>query len=225
MVLYRLFITDITDYGNQRCIAGWDVGRGKMIRPEPAPGSFWPVGAVGPHAQFELGALVEFDACVPKTPTGYPHQTEDRVVTGASRRLRILTTSERRQILDETLSANLDDLYEGNLQVENRRGFVPLGVNCRSLGAVEVAAAEVRIFEDTDWGKKRLRCQMQHGGSMIMPTVTSTLIRQRYRDEGIMAVLRQLAPARTLHLRVGLARAFPQKPDRCYIQVNDIFPI
>ena len=35
MANYQLLITDVTNCGDLRCVAGWDLDRGKMVRPEP----------------------------------------------------------------------------------------------------------------------------------------------------------------------------------------------
>ena len=225
MAEYRLLISDITEFGSLRCVAGWDLDREKMIRPEPSPGDFWPESVTGPGAPFGRGAIVEFEARTPSPVTEYPHRTEDRVVIGRVKRTQTLSASERLAILSGTTSEDLDSLFDSNLQVENMRGYIPRGTQCRSLGAIEVDASAVSIFEDTDWGKKRLRCRMRHGNRTIHPTVTSTLARETYRAGGIEAVSERLANARRLHLRIGLARSFAQQPDRCYVQINDIYVV
>jgi hypothetical protein len=38
---YRIIVTEVTNYGNLYCVAGWDLEQNAMVRPEPAPASFW----------------------------------------------------------------------------------------------------------------------------------------------------------------------------------------
>jgi hypothetical protein len=82
MEKFRLLITDLTTYGQLRCIAGWDLDRKRMIRPEPRPGDFWPAAQTGAGTPFCPGAIAVFSAAPPKPVTDYPHLTEDHVVEG-----------------------------------------------------------------------------------------------------------------------------------------------
>jgi hypothetical protein len=81
MAKYKLLITEVTNFGDLRCVAGWDLDRGKMIRPEPHPKGFWQTNYIAPTGPFEVGKTVEFEAENPNPATDYPHLTEDRVVT------------------------------------------------------------------------------------------------------------------------------------------------
>jgi len=225
MAQHRLLITDITDYGTSlHCVAGWDIDRKKMVRPEPAPAAFWPANQVGPGKTFEHAAMVEFNAGPPNPPTHYPHRTEDRVVVGSIRRIEKLPKRERDRILGATISPNLDDVFDENLQVKNLKGYILRGTECRSLGAIEVDAATFQIFEEASLeGKKKLRCFVRHKTGVIHPTLPSTRIRALWKEEGINSVKAKFRSASRLHLRIGLARAFPE--DRCYVQVNDLYII
>jgi hypothetical protein len=80
MAKYRLLITDLTEYGELRCVAGWDLDRNKMIRPEPYAGGFWHQSYCGAGRVFTPGNIVTFDANLPEPKTDLPHLNEDRVV-------------------------------------------------------------------------------------------------------------------------------------------------
>src|SRR2546430_1970731 len=81
MAAYHLLITEVTNFGKLRCVAGWDLDREKMIRPEPHPTGFWQADKIAPAGKFEVGKTASFIGTKPNPATGYPHMTEDRVVT------------------------------------------------------------------------------------------------------------------------------------------------
>ena len=83
MPAYQVLVTDITNFGDLRCVAGWDLDRSKMIRPEPSPGGFWPASKIAPNGPFGLGKVAKFVATEPSRATDYPHRTEDRVESNA----------------------------------------------------------------------------------------------------------------------------------------------
>ena len=79
---YRIVVTEVTLYGRLRCVAGFDLDRGVMIRPEPEPAGFWEAKVCGPNTTFHPGHVVEFRGERPQT--ALPHNTEDIVVGGGS---------------------------------------------------------------------------------------------------------------------------------------------
>ena len=220
---YRLLVTDITEFGSLRCVAGWDLDRSVMIRPEPQPGAFWPMVSVGPARAFSVGAVVEFRGQPPNPATPYPHFTEDRVVVGSvTRSASTLGVDRRRQFLAATLSQSMDDLFSCQMQWSNRTRFVAEGVQCRSLGAIEIGASAIQFREDTSKAKSRPRCLISGSGGPMDFSITSLALRELHRSGGIEAIRASLQHASRLHLRIGLARAFPGQPGRCYVQVNGI---
>jgi hypothetical protein len=220
---YRLVVTDITEFGTLRCVAGWDTDRNCMIRPEPHPGGFWQTARVGPASTFAEGATIEFDGQHPTPATPYPHMTEDRVVVGAVTRTGTLTGPGLIRCLANTISPSIAVLFGGHLQTPTAAGFVSEGTQRPSLGAIEVDAIGMLIYDDTDWGKKRLRCSIPGAGRTLHPSITSLTLRKLYRQGGTAAAEASLVPATRLHLRIGLARAFPAQPGKCYLQVNGIY--
>src|SRR4051794_10573696 len=87
---YEIVVTYITNYGSLYCVAGWDLERRHMIRPEP-PGAnaaeaskFWGGGFAGPGKIFSVGNAVRFKATRPPADFLFPHATEDRIVAGVT---------------------------------------------------------------------------------------------------------------------------------------------
>jgi len=220
---YRLLVTDITEFGSLRCVAGWDLDRQVMIRPEPHPAGFWPATATGARREFAVGNVIEFEGQLPDPATPYPHLTEDRIVCGLVARSTItLSAAERTRVLARTLSQSIADIFSGQMQRTGRGGFVPEGIRSRSLGAIETDPSAVRFWEDTSKDKKRPRCIISGTGGQMDLSVTSLALRELHRKGGIDAVIASLRQASRLHLRIGLARAFSAQPGRCYVQVNGI---
>jgi len=90
MLSYEIVVTDVTCYGNLYCVAGWDPGRGHMVRPEP-PGAnaaeaskFWDEERAGVGRIFSAGNVVRFAAMPPPSNFPFPHATEDRILVKES---------------------------------------------------------------------------------------------------------------------------------------------
>ncbi len=128
---YCVLVTEVTEYGALRCVAGWDLDRQMMVRPEPRPGDFWPAVMTGPTAPFRVGTVVEFLGQSPEPATAYPHFTEDRVVTGlVTPSLVTLSAAELAKTLTATVSASIQDIFGGHVQVARMSAFVAEGTQC-----------------------------------------------------------------------------------------------
>lgn len=223
MAAYSLLVTDVTDYGSLRCVAGWDVHRHKMIRPEPYPGGFWGADRINTK-EFCRGAIVEFDAVEPRPPTSYPHLTEDRVVTGAITAASKLQKKDLWELLDASKSTNLDDLFSNNLIYDGLKGFVPKDSACSSLGGIEIGSDCASVEDYVNYGgKKRLRLRFEHNGRMLAPNLTSSRSHEIYQQGGLSELNNRLKKADRVHLRIGLARAFGAQPNKCYLQINGFY--
>lgn len=223
MADYSILITDVTNYGDLRCVAGWDLKRGKMIRPEPWPGSFWPSGRINKN-EFFRGAIATFSAFPPTPETDYPHFTEDRVVKGSISSGAALSQTDRWKALTDSRAKDLDALFGGNLVYTGSKAFVARGTKCASLGGIEIDPKGV-VIEDykNQNNKTRLRVWFSNGGQTLAPNLTSSEAHDRYQKKGLKALNDIIANAKRLHLRIGLARGFPAMPDRCYLQINGIY--
>src|SRR5689334_22758537 len=134
MDTYQLLITEVTNFGDLRCVAGWDLDREKMIRPEPHPTGFWQIDKIAPAGKFEVGKTVSFVGTKPNPVTDYPHLTEDRVVTSQIAVGPVLDAAKKKRALHQAAFDSLDEIFDGKLVVDGLKAYVPVGTRCRSLG-------------------------------------------------------------------------------------------
>lgn len=223
MAEYRLLVTDITNFGDLRCVAGWDLDRSKMIRPEPFPGGFWHSDKTAPSGPFELGGTVQFAAKKPHPMTEYPHLTEDRVVTGEITVAAPLEDRAAKKLLQSAAFNSLDDLFDSKLVVDGDKAYVPVGAECPSLGGLVVPAKRVAVESYHNFkGKQRLRLRFRDPNYSLAPNLTSTKAYEIHAAGEIDELNMRISKASKLLLRVGLARGFPEVPDRCYMQINGL---
>jgi hypothetical protein len=154
---YRVIVTDVTDYGDMHCVAGWDLLTERMVRPEPAPQSFWPAMYVGPEQIFWPGHVVEFEADLPRDQP-LPHATEDVVVRRDTlQRVDRIGLGDLASRVADSVNADLETLFAGNLVLAGSSASVPAGSNCRSLGAIELDRASLQLSEINRDGRRKLR--------------------------------------------------------------------
>jgi hypothetical protein len=224
MATYRLLITEVTNYGDLRCVAGWDLDRQEMIRPEPHREGFWPAESIGPTKSFDLGKTAQFEAADPVPPTDYPHLTEDRVVSGKVAPGTQMSDADFRKLLRETAFPTLAELFERNLILDGSKAYIPNGTQCRSLGGLEVDVKGVVVESYHNYqGKLRLRLRFLDAAGYLGPNLTSTRAYHALHAGNIDALIAEIKGASKLVLRMGLARAFPK--DQCYLQVNEFFVV
>lgn len=239
MPSHRLIITEVTSYGDLYCVAGWDVDRGAMIRPEPYSANaavqasrFWREPFAGPGKLFEVGNFVRL-ADITDAPFDFefPHRTEDRIVTRGSE-AEILSQHSPAQIAQAVaggVSNSLRAVFGPNLQRTwtgpgSTKAYVPRGNVGRSLGAIETTPTRVRLTENTyNPAKPQLRALIKDGLTTYDLSVTSASIRTLWKAQGVDAVRAELANCQRVHIRVGLSRPFPDKPNECYAQVNGLY--
>lgn len=223
MADYRLLVTEITNYGDLRCVAGWDLDRSKMIRPEPHPKGFWQSGQTGPNGPFKLGATVHFSAKKPSPNTDYPHLTEDRVVIGDVSAGTRLGSGAARELLRDAAFNSLEDLFDGNLVIDGDKAYVPVGAQCASLGGLIVPAKGAVVESYRNYkGQQRLRLRFRDPQQLLAPNLTSSKAYEMHAAGEIDQLNARISKGRELMLRIGLARGFQGVPDRCYMQVNGL---
>lgn len=220
-----MLVTDVTIVGDERCVAGWDMTKRYMIRPESSPGAFWPASIARPGEAFETGAIASFKIALGQPKTRYPHRSEDRTVEGEVSRLRAPNAGTTLQTLRSIASPHIQHVFGGKVRVENERAFVPLDTKCASLGGINIRSHEIALVENVIEGKKRLRCRLKIGNAIAFPSVTAADLRRLHATEGFQAVRRHVERNRMLHLRLGLSRLFTGIHGRCYLQVNGIYGI
>lgn len=239
MNVYQLAITDVTRYGELYCVAGWDLQRGRMVRPEPPganagyePSRFWRGEYAGPGKVFDVGNVVTLaSALSPPADFPLPHRREDRIVQwGSNLNLDFyLDTPDLINAVAGSVSANVRLAFDGGLVkawngAGSTKAFVKLGHDGRSLGALETTPDKVHFKESSyDPAKLQLRALVRDGITTYDLSVTSEELKRIWKSEGISAVRDKIAQGDRLHIRLGLSRPFPARPNECYAQVNGIF--
>jgi hypothetical protein len=176
---------------------------------------------VAPKGPFQVGKVAKFEAKKPNPATAYPHFTEDRVVVGEV--LDRPAPQGSTAILQRAAFDTLEQLFDGHLVVDGMKGYVPVDSRCRSLGGLKVNPKEVTMEAYRNpKGKNRLRLRFRVGGLLLAPNVTSSRAYEQYEAGNLDSVNSKISKASALILRIGLARAFPDVPNRCYLQINGL---
>jgi hypothetical protein len=219
-----MVVTDVTIYAADRCVAGWDLEKDCMVRPEPSPGRFWPAIFCGSKSTFHPGHLVSFDGERPRTDL--PHRTEDWVVVGDSLTGHGFAGADVfRGVCLKSLARGPAEVLGSHLNFSNDKAFVPQGSECGSLCALELRASELALFDTLDMkGDTKLRARMPVMGHPLNLSITAKDLKQAYRNDGLEGAKTLLKDADSFHIRLGLARAM-DATGRCYLQINGIYPI
>jgi len=230
---YELIITDVTCYGSLYCVAGWDRLTGRMIRPEPPGASatneasrFWGSDYAGPGKTFAVGNVVKFDATDALPNFLYPHATEDRIVD-TSKPMTVTQTLSNAELVAAVspgVSSTLSEVFDGALvRASSRKAFVPTGNAGRSLGAIEIPPTDITFFEnDWDPNKPKLRARVTSNGLIYDLSVPAESMRSRWKSAGLASLRSDITASNRIHIRAGLSRAMPSRPDECYSQVNGV---
>ena len=118
---------------------------------------------------------------------------------------------------------SLEALFEGNLIIDGQKGYIPVGKKCRSLGGLLVKSDGAAIESYRNFkNKHRLRLRFKVGGQILAPNLTSSKAYELHAKNELDKVNKNIADSSELLLHIGLARAFPDVPNRCYLQVNGL---
>jgi hypothetical protein len=231
VAIYEILITDVTRYGSKFCVAGWDLGRSKMIRPEPSgaraeyeASKFWDGELAGSGKIWSVGNVVRFEASKPVPDFGLPHATEDRVLADGSKLqvLKTLTLNDVAKAARASVASDIPEAFGGGLERQgNGKASVPAGFKGPSLGAVELKAEAIHLHENTWEGKTKLRANINDGSHSYDFSVPAEALGDRWRAVGLKKLQAEVQSCGRVHVRVGLARAWAQNP--CYAQVNGLY--
>lgn len=217
---YRIVVTEVTLYGRLRCVAGFDLDRGVMIRPEPKPADFWEAKVCGANTTFHPGHVVEFRGRRPSTPL--PHNTEDIVVEGRPRRIAVLGADGFRQALERAAAFSPEAVFGDHLRFDRDKAYVPAGAACGSLACQTVEAAGFRLFDQPYRDEHKLRAELKVGGHVLHLGVAAKALKQAFEKAGLAAARDLVPKTGRAQVRLGLARPFKDHPDQCYLQVNGL---
>lgn len=233
MANYEVLVTDVTCYGDLFCVAGWDRNRKQMVRPEPATANaayeasrFWQNDLAGPGQVFAVGNVVKFDANAPPPNFAFPHATEDRVVVGGSW-VEVIGGVQAADIpaaVAEGVSLSLSVAFDGGLtRLASGKAYVPRNYQGRSLGAIEIEPVAIDFYENAFQGNApKLRAMISDGGLTYDLAVTADAARTRWQQGGLNALCADVEASELVHVRLGLSRPFPARPDECFAQINGL---
>ena len=235
MANYEIVVTDVTCYGSTLfCVAGWEPGANRMIRPEPPGAStaseasrFWDARFAGPGRAFAVGNVVRVEAAPAPANFPFPHATEDRIVMDERPMpvVRALNLAETAAAVRAGVSPTLDAAFDNALLTpRSGKAYVAPGERTRSLGALEIRSDGFEFYVNTyKPGRPQLRARLTSGGNRYDLPVTAHAARTRWLTDGIAALQGDVEASNRLHLRVGLSRPFPAMPDQCYVQINGVY--
>jgi hypothetical protein len=203
----------------------------KMVRPEPPwtnlnveASRFWTEDTVGENKVWAAGHIVEFDGSPAGGASAYPHATEDVIVsTWPAKLVDKLSDSNLVAAVAPTVSSSLRKAFDaGLIRAPSMKAYVTEGFAGRSLGALQVSGNQVTFFlENRDDGKIKLRARVADGHFLYDLSSPALASRRLLDQAGIAALRATVLASKMVHLRVGLARAFPH--NQCYAQINGMY--
>ena len=159
-----------------------------------------------------------------------PHNIEDQVISTGS--IKVVSTSAQPWFGTGAppSSSTISDAFEGHV-VSNKvwhqhvqGAHVKIGTNTRSLWAVQVQRGSLKLHEDKFGDNEpKLKLALSDGAKLYDFPISSRALKEAWRANGLPGATGALPSCRTLHVRVGLARAFAGHPDKCNIMVNGIY--
>jgi hypothetical protein len=232
MPIYEVLVTDVTTYGVLYCVAGWDVNGKAMVRPEP-PGAnatsevsrFWDGQWAGPGRYFNVGNVVQFEANPPPANFSFPHATEDRLFVNAIGQGPLHTVSAAQLAATVGVSMGVEAVFGGGLvRAPSGKAYVGKDFKGPSLGALTVAPDALSLYENTfNPNNPKLRAWLRDGQLRYDLAVTADAARTRWLNAGLGTLKADIAACTAVHVRLGLSRPFPQRPDECYAQINGLY--
>jgi hypothetical protein len=224
----RLIITDLTEmHGGNFCVAGWEAQAQRMIRPLPN-GANWTTGLLQQHG-INPGAAIDVAPSGLQHPSVYPHRTEDTVIVGGNITLVNAGPINWFAAGAPPALAKVNQAFGGHLaHSRNWNGalqgvYVPETTEVGSLSAVAVGVGELQLFEDNYQGKTSLRAYIDDGDACYNLPVVAKNFREAYRQGGVGHAQQLLPQQGNVHVRLGLARAWPGQPGRCSLMINGVY--
>jgi hypothetical protein len=223
----RLIITDLTEMSpGNFCVAGWDAQAQRMVRPLPN-GANW-TQALLQQSGIAPGATVQFHALNQPHASVYPQHTEDTRIDAANITLISVgpinwfapnappTQPRLAQAFGNALAFNSE--WNGVRQGVH----VPIGTQVSSLGAILIPSVGIELNEEVYNGKTSLKAVLNDGAHRYKVAVSSLALKVAWRNGGVAAATQALPQTAQIHVRVGLARAFGNPADKCYVMVNGV---
>src|ERR1700732_5379447 len=219
----KLLITEVTEmHGGNFCVAGWRARTRAMVRPLPN-GANWTAVLLAQHG-VGPGATLSVRSNGMQPSGAYPHLTEDTPIDSASITLVSGGPGQWFGTGAPPAAAMLSEAFQGNVGNNSTWGVifqgvhVPAGVSTRSLWGVVIHRERLSFVEDF----QKLKAILDDGAAKYKLAVSSRVLKEAWRNGGLAGVNRALPQTGNLHVRVGLARAFGNPPDKCYVMINGV---
>lgn len=224
----RLLITDLTEMGEgMRCVAGWDIDNHRMVRPLPG-GSNWSTQLIQAH-QLSPGVIVEFTQTVNKHPGSFPHTTEDTEVL--EDQIAVVDRGSVDWVGNDgpnaatTLQAAFGGAVQNTGQFAGaKKGlYITAGTEVCSLGAINIQRTGLTLITDSFPGEApKLKAVINDGQESYRLSVSSHALKAAFAQGGLPAAKAALPTAQILHVRLGLARPFPDAQEKCNLMLNGV---
>lgn len=219
----RLVITDVTEmHGGNYCVAGWNLKAQRMVRPLPN-GANWTARLLQQHG-VAPGASIKVVPSGQQHPSAFPHHTEDTPVNSLD--IQHLDAGpidwfagsappSHGTVLDAFAGHIAHNSVWNNIQ---QGVYVPVGTKVGSLAAVQLPGNAVEFVEEFE----KLKVVLKDGNARYKLAVSSLVLKNAWQQDGLAGVRQALPASQQFHVRLGLARAFGNSPDKCYLMVNGI---
>jgi hypothetical protein len=171
-----------------------------------------------------VGNVVQFDADQPPANFPFPHASEDRLFVRAIGQGPLRTVSSAELVATAVGSSDINAVFSGGLvRAVSGKAYVAKDFKGASLGALTVAPEMLTLYENTyNPNKPKLRAWLREGMVRYDLAVTADAARTRWLSAGLDALKADIAACDRVHVRLGLSRPFPQRPDECYAQINGL---
>jgi len=223
----ELMITEVTEMrGNTYCVAGWCVAENRMVRPLPNGGN-WPSHLLEIHGVVP-GAIISVVQNGKPSHGEFPHLTEDMPIDPQQIELRSPSPSAWFGGNSPPTANQLASAFQGNLERNSvwngciQGAHVLQDSKCRSLWGLGINRRSLSFIEDEFKGSIKLRGLLHDGAALYKLPISSRVLNEAWRSGGLGAVRAVLPNEGRLHVRVGLARAFEQQPNKCFVMINGV---
>jgi hypothetical protein len=224
----EIVLTDVTEmHGEACCLAGWDCGRRRMVRPV-ARKSRWTAEMLRAQGIVQ-GSRIRVSPSLRAANGAQPHARED-VAVPADGVERVSGPRPAWQGADAPeVAESLARAFDNHLkhafvkQGVRRLPFVPEGAETRSLTALRLERRAVQLVEAVHKdGTRKLRVVLDDGEARYDLPVVSRALRTAFRDGGVPAVQESLPRHGPMHVRIGLSRGWDAHPGKCFVMLNGI---
>ena len=228
-----LMVTDLTRMENPHvCVAGY-TPKGVCIRPVFPPPGFHEAWlyrqnkvVIRPFAEIRIDVI-------PANHHEAPHMEDWLIVSEAPIQRRMLLDTERRMLLEQTVSPNVASIFNAPIYHVDRRWFVKTGEGTQSLGTI--GPVQIQQVEIYDSGAKQTPHLTFTDNSNVSYRLNPTDLSFRYYIRYLRLVqglssteienkLAYLFAHRDVFLRIGLTRGtWKEHPNCCHVQITGVY--